>query len=348
MSAPGAGGTEGFFQEAPRLSNTFTTDEVLQQSLQRLLPGEVWQEVKEDLTRFGARAATEMTSLADDAERDQPVLRRFDPWGNRVDRIVTGHGWNALHDIAAEEGIVALGYERAHGRFSRVHQMAKLHLFHPSSAMVSCPMAMTDGAARLLEGQIGGAGRDVAARALPRLTSRDPKTFWTSGQWMTERAGGSDVGRSETVARDTDADGLPTHRLFGTKWFTSATTSQMAMTLARIEDADGAVQEGSRGLSLFYVETHGADGNLADIEILRLKDKLGTKALPTAELQLRGTPATLVGEPGRGVPTITRLINVTRLYNTVCAVSFLRPGRLVLGGHCGGGQRSAGQGEQAA
>ncbi|MCO4774204.1 MAG: acyl-CoA dehydrogenase family protein [Deltaproteobacteria bacterium] len=327
MSAPGAGGTEGFFQEAPALGNTFETDAVLRQSLQRILPADVWEDVRKDLSRFGVRAGGEMLPLADHAETHPPRLRRFDAWGQRIDQIETSAGWSALHDIAAEEGIVALGYERAHGRWSRVHQMAKLHLFHPSSAIVSCPLAMTDGAARLLEGQTDAAGKAVAARALPRLTSRDPTTFWTSGQWMTERTGGSDVGRSETVARaDGALAGVGSHRLHGTKWFTSATTSQMAMTLARVEEVDGTVPGGSRGLSLFYVETHGADGRLADIEVLRLKDKLGTKALPTAELQLRGTPATLVGEQGRGVPTITRLINVTRLYNTVCAVSSFRRG----------------------
>lgn len=327
MSAPGAGGTRGFFQDAPQLTNTFEGDRVLRQSLQRLLPEDAWEDVRQDLTRFGERAATEMPPLADEAERNEPTLVRFDAWGNRIDAIETTPAWGALHAIAAEEGVVALGYERAHGRHSRVHQMAKLHLFHPSSAIASCPLAMTDGAARLLEGQTDGLGKVVADRALPRLTSRDPETFWTSGQWMTERTGGSDVGRSETVARA--EEGLPrdaTHRLHGTKWFTSATTSEMTMTLARIEEPDGSVPAGSRGLSLFYAETHGDDGRLADIEVLRLKDKLGTKALPTAELQLRGTPATLIGEPGRGVPTITRLINVTRLYNTVCAVSSLRRG----------------------
>ena len=134
-------------------------------------------------------------------------------------------------------------------------------------------------------------------------------------------------GRTGTVARA--ESGLPrgaTHRLHGTKWFTSATNSEMAMTLARVEDANGETRDGSRGLSLFYVETRDEAGALADIEVLRLKDKLGTRALPTAELELRGTPATLVGEPGRGVPTIATLINVTRLYNTICAVSNMRRG----------------------
>ncbi|MBD3647912.1 MAG: acyl-CoA dehydrogenase family protein, partial [Pseudomonadales bacterium] len=149
--------------------------------------------------------------------------------------------------------------------------------------------------------------RDV----LSRLTSRDPEQFWTSGQWMTERTGGSDVGGSETVARQ-QGNQWP---LSGTKWFTSAITSQMAMTLGRIEDENGNVVEGSRGLSLFYVELKDGEGNPNHLEILRLKDKLGTRALPTAEVRLEEIPAVMVGQQGDGVKTIATLFNVTRIYN---------------------------------
>src|SRR6202034_4193167 len=99
------------------------------------------------------------------------------------------------------------------------------YLFDGSTEVYSCPLAMTDGAAKTL--QVHG-NREIVDRALPRLLSRDPARAWTSGQWMTERTGGSDVAISETVARK---DG-EVWRLYGTKWFTSATTSQMALTLA--------------------------------------------------------------------------------------------------------------------
>ena len=178
---------------------------------------------------------------------------------------------------------------------------------------------MTDGAARLLE-LLGD--DELKERALSRLTSRDPLRFWTSGQWMTERTGGSDVGRAETIAR---RDGKQ-FRLYGPKWFTSATTSQMAMTLGRIEDDDGSVPAGSRGLSLFYLETTNAQGELNAIEIHRLKDKLGTRALPTAELDLCGTPARLLGKPGDGVRNIAHLLNITRIYNAITSVAFMQRG----------------------
>jgi alkylation response protein AidB-like acyl-CoA dehydrogenase len=172
---------------------------------------------------------------------------------------------------------------------------------------------MTDGAARAIELY----GSDELKRgALHHLTSSDPKQFWTSGQWMTERTGGSDVSGTSTVAKPAGSE----YRLHGIKWFTSATTSQMAMTLARIEGAP----EGSKGLSLFYVKLRDGDGKLQGIRVNRLKDKLGTRALPTAELTLEGCPATLLGSPGDGVKKISSLFNITRIYNSCCAVGYMR------------------------
>jgi putative acyl-CoA dehydrogenase len=215
---------------------------------------------------------------------------------------------------------VAIGYERHFGDLSRVYQFAKLYLFNPSSATYSCPLAMSDGAARLIEVMDD---KELLASAYRRLTTRDPDVFWTSGQWMTERTGGSDVGRTGTVARHQRG---PWYRLYGTKWFTSATTSQMSMTLGRIEDAAGISTPGSRGLSLFYLETRDADGRLNDIVIHRLKDKLGTRSLPTAELSMEGTRAKLLGQPGEGVRNIATLVNITRLHNAIGATSGMRRG----------------------
>jgi alkylation response protein AidB-like acyl-CoA dehydrogenase len=135
---------------------------------------------------------------------------------------------------------------------------------------------------------------------------------------MTERTGGSDVGSTSTIAHRDEASGE--YRLHGSKWFTSATTSQVAMTLARIEGAP----TGSQGLSVFLIELRDEDGTLRGIRVDRLKDKLGTRALPTAELELIGTPAALVGGEGDGVRKIATLFNVTRVYNAVAAVAGMR------------------------
>lgn len=302
-----------FFQQGPELRNTWESDQFLQSCLRRLLPAATFTEISPGLAILGERAIGEMLAYAADAERNPPLHIPYDPWGRRIDEIRVADGWKQLHRVAAEEGIVATGYERRQGEHSRVHQFARLYVYHPSSAICSCPLAMTDGAARIIEMHGTDAMRN---RALWRLTSRDPETFWTSGQWMTERAGGSDVSRTETIARQSG----DSFRLYGTKWFTSATTSQMAFTLARIA-TDGEV---SLQLSLFYVELRDEQNKLNNIRINRLKDKLGTRALPTAELTLDGTPATLVGESGKGVRTIATLLNITRLYNACSAASQMR------------------------
>jgi alkylation response protein AidB-like acyl-CoA dehydrogenase len=175
---------------------------------------------------------------------------------------------------------------------------------------------MTDGAARTL---LSHGNQALIERAVPRLTSRDPARMWTSGQWMTERTGGSDVGLSETVAR-LGEDGR--WRLSGTKWFTSATTSQMALTLARPEGNPA----GGRGLALFYLELLGDDGGRNGISVNRLKDKLGTRKVPTAELTLDGTVATPVAGLSEGTRSITPMLNITRTWNAVCAASGMRRG----------------------
>jgi putative acyl-CoA dehydrogenase len=309
-----------FYQTAPRLENQYDADAFLRSYLRWRLPADMLAEIEPELYRLGERAVTDIAALGDAAEAQPPRHVPYDPWGRRVDDIVVSDAWRALDRISAEEGIVATAYERRHGALSRAHQMAKLYLFHAPSATYSCPLAMGDGAARFLE--VHGAEDAYARGLLEHLITRDPTRFWTSGQWMTERTGGSDVSLTSTIARWDHAHGA--YRLWGTKWFTSATTSQLALALARIERDAGTTTAGGRGLSVFAIELRDASGELRGIRVNRLKDKLGTRALPTAELTLDGTPAVLVGGEGDGVRKIATLFNVTRVYNAVAAVSGMR------------------------
>src|SRR3954468_17919664 len=303
----------GFAQDAPKLGNQYDDDAMLRSFLRWRLPAHVRDEIEPDLRRLGDRAATDILSLGEKAESSPPRHVPFDAWGRRVDRIETSDAWRELDRVSAAEGIVATAYERAHGAHSRIDQFARLYLFAPSSALYSCPLAMTDGAARFLEVHGDESTRPVFAH----LTSRDPQHFWTSGQWMTERSGGSDVASTSTIAKCESGND---YRLYGLKWFTSATTSQVAMTLARIEGAPA----GGSGLSVFLVTLRDRDGSLRNIRVERLKDKLGTRALPAAELTLEGTPARLVGGPGDGIRKISTLFNVTRVYNAGAAVAGMR------------------------
>jgi len=309
-----------FFQDAPQNPDLYVTDLALQAELARRLPASIHEAALVRCAALGVATADELPRLATQAEAQPPQHIPYDPWGRRVDEIRTSPAWEALRVFSARRGLVASGYDASFGEHRRVVQAALLHLFSASSATYSCPLAMTDAAARVL---IDLAPTSLRERLVPGLTTTDPARFITSGQWMTERTGGSDVGNTETIARPAGAVGEERrYTLHGAKWFTSATTSEMALTLARIDDGVTPPVPGSRGLSLFCVEISRVAGEgWRGITVHRLKDKLGTKALPTAELTLDGAPATMLGEPGRGVANISGMLNVTRLYNAIASAS---------------------------
>ncbi|XP_035703599.1 acyl-CoA dehydrogenase family member 11 isoform X2 [Folsomia candida] len=225
-----------------------------------------------------------------------------------------------MKKVAAEEGIVAIGYDKQYGEYKRLYQFAKSLLFTPSSGLYSCPIAMTDGAAKTIQ-TLGIKKLDFAFK---RLTSRDPSEFWTSGQWMTERGGGSDVGTGTETVAIPKSDGKYT--LHGYKWFSSATDSDMAITLARVANSDGTVNPGSSGVSMFFLKTRNDDknGSLNNIQVMKLKNKLGTRQLPTGELLLDGTEAELISDFGRGIPSITPMLTSTRIQNATASVSGMR------------------------
>ncbi|KAF8631036.1 hypothetical protein AX15_002645 [Amanita polypyramis BW_CC] len=195
--------------------------------------------------------------------------------------------------------------------------------------VVFCPLSMTDGAARVIE-LIGTPAmkRDL----LPRLISRDPSSAFTSGQWMTERPGGSDVSQTETVAvpagRDTKYGSQ--YQLDGVKWFSSATDSDISLVLART----GSTEDGARGLSLFLVPlrlpflrspSDPIPSHMSNnIFIHRLKNKIGTHLVPTAELSLEGTEAYLLGSLNQGVKSIVPVLNITRVWSATSSVGGLR------------------------
>ena len=305
-----------FTQSPPGLGNQFDEDPLLGSWLKRSLPATLNAELHSELRELGALAGGELYRLQQADLAHEPVLTQWDAWGRRIDAVTVSPLWQRAERLAAQHGLVATGYDAALGRHARIAQFVKVYLFHPSSDVYTCPLAMTDGAARCL---LEAGDQALIERAVPHLTSRDPATFWTSGQWMTETTGGSDVGRSETRAVP---DGEGGWRLYGRKWFTSAVTSQMALTLARPEGNP----PGGKGLAMFYLEIRDAEGQLNGIRVDRLKDKLGTRKVPTAELLLDGTRAWLVGPPLNGTRSIEPMLGVTRMWNSVCATAFMRRG----------------------
>jgi alkylation response protein AidB-like acyl-CoA dehydrogenase len=190
---------------------------------------------------------------------------------------------------------------------------------------------MTSGAARLVKKQLPNLPPDHPFHELyARLTARENN--WISAQWMTERPGGSDVRNSETVAvysPPTTKTGRfgnieeGDYLLSGFKFFCSATDCNIVLLLAKTQSGE---------LSLFVAPTtvmttddHGNQKKVSNgIRIHRLKTKMGTKELPTAETELKNVRAHLIGPKDRGIATIALLLNVTRSHNFITAVSCLR------------------------
>ena len=309
-----------FVQAPPQLANPFSGDRVLRSYLRRTLPPALLDTLENEAMALG-ELVKDLYPQQLQAIDQQPRLVQWDAWGNRIDRIELAPYWEQMPEIAARFGLVAHGYDKEKGAHARVYQFTLVYLYAAASEFYGCPLAMTDGATRAL---LETTNHRLIDRAVPHFLAREAEGLWTSGQWMTETTGGSDVSGSETIA---SRDDQGQWRIYGRKWFTSATTSEATLLLARPE---GSEHSGADGLALFYLEPRDDHGKLRQIEIDRLKDKLGTRKLPTAELRLFGTPAEPVNGLSHGVRAISPVLNLTRLWNCFTALSLYRRGLQLL------------------
>ncbi|KZC40387.1 MULTISPECIES: acyl-CoA dehydrogenase family protein [Rhodanobacter] len=297
-----------FLQDPPQLPHPYRSDRVLLALLDRALPADRRAALDADLAALGDYAQMAWRRACTTTPR-KPVLTPWDAWGRRIDRIELTPAWQDGAAMTTRHAVLAAGH--ADSEHARLEEFARVYLYHLASEFYTCPLAMTDGAATAIK---ASGNRELIERALPRFLSRDTATFWLSGQWMTENVGGSDVGHTETVARQ-DASGQ--WRLYGRKWFSSAVVGEAALALARPEGSG----QGGAALALFYVETMDGERRKPELVIDRLKDKLGTQELPTAEIHLDGLPAWPLGELAHGVRQVTPVLNITRTWNAVCAVA---------------------------
>lgn len=332
--------TDGFFQQPPQILNPLKDDLALQSALSLYVPRPFYAQVLPSLQAFGDKVISKpILDLIADAEHNTPYLKTWSAWGRRKDELITSTGWRQLSAIGQAEGMVSLGYENQYGPISRPYMFIKYLMWAGSAAWTTCPNLMTDGVAALMRKHLSdiniqGEQRKVLQSAFDRLTSSDPDYAWTTGQWMTERQGGSDVSMTETLAEyapnlvegeasmlGTDGMPLGPWLINGFKWFSSATDSQMMVFLARTPN----------GLSTFmapmrrkhsdnHVFENGETTELNGIQIQRLKNKLGTRAMPTAELVLKNVRAHLVGEEGKGVKEIATVLNIARVHNAMTAI----------------------------
>src|SRR6188472_1818271 len=175
-----------FTQAPPALGNSFRDDPLLATWLRRTLPNAHSATLNPELDEIGAVAGGDLYRLQLADRLNEPVLTQWDAWGERKDEVLVTRLWCEAERLAVKHGLVATGYDRALGRYARIAQFAKVYLFHPSSDVYTCPLAMSDGAVRTL---LASGNQALIDRAVPHLLSRELAQSWTSGQWMTETTG---------------------------------------------------------------------------------------------------------------------------------------------------------------
>ncbi|HET9452603.1 MAG TPA: acyl-CoA dehydrogenase family protein [Aggregicoccus sp.] len=301
--------THAVFNQVPDLAdyNLFTTDPTLQRALAHYGAG--WHQ--EALVRYGARLGEAQTlALGALANQHPPTLVTHSRTGERIDRVEFHPSWHALLTLLRSEGLHALPF--SHPRPGAwVARTAAYYLQGQVEAGSLCPTTMTFASIPVLRAE--GA---LFADFLPKLYSNvhDPRDLpWREkvsamvGMGMTEKQGGSDVRSNTTVALPVGSGGRgQEYRLTGHKWFLSAPMCDAHLVVARIGGEQGP-------LSCFFVPRFRDDGSKNPALLQRLKDKLGNRSNSSSEVEFRDTTGLLIGEEGRGIPTIIEMANHTRL-----------------------------------
>ncbi len=306
-----------FNQPAPFENvNLFACDAALREALAR----EGAADAAPSLHALGALLGrAETAELARQANAHPPRLHQVDRAGRRIDEVEFHPAWHALMGMLIEAGAHASPW-LAPGPGAQVARAARYLLFGQVENGSQCPVTMTYAAVPALR-----LAPQLAARWLPKILSRryDPRALPVEqkhgaliGMGMTEKQGGSDVRANTTRAEAVDASeaaalfgeqGRDVYRIVGHKWFFSAPQSDAHLILARTGQGDGD------GLSCFLLPRFTPDGRRNQIRVQRLKEKLGNRSNASAEVEFTGAYGWLLGEAGRGIPTILEMGGHTRL-----------------------------------
>jgi putative acyl-CoA dehydrogenase len=306
--------------------NLFTSDRALREAVAREGGGWACATLEELGRRMGTAEVMEWAALANEFP---PVLYTHDRYGRRRDEVQFHPAWHNLMRLAVEHGIHNLPWVHSREKQPRpgahVARAALAMLALENEAGHVCPISMTYSAVPVLR-----LNPALAAEWEPRIhaTCYDPsfrpapeKSGVLVGMAMTEKQGGSDV-RANITRAEPAGDGA--YRLEGHKWFCSAPMSDAFLVLAQ---APG-------GLSCFFLPRWTPEGRRNGIEIQRLKSKLGNRSNASAEVEFHGAWARLVGEEGRGVPTIIDMVQHTRLDCTLGSAALMRRALVEALHHC--------------
>jgi putative acyl-CoA dehydrogenase len=252
------------------------------------------------------------------ANENKPVLRTHDRYGNRIDEVEFHPAWHQLMRMGVEHELHSMPWT-SEEPFAHTARAAMYMTAMQAEAGFACPITMTFAVVPALRAQ-----PELAAEWEPLVTAAtyDPRSIPAAekgsaiaGMAMTEKQGGSDVRANTTVARPLNGGGAGgEYELLGHKWFCSAPMSDLFLVLAQTDD----------GLSCFLLPRILPDGTRNAFHIQRLKDKLGNHSNASSEIELHDAWARMVGEPGRGVPTIIEMVGHTRLDCVIGAAAGMR------------------------
>jgi len=300
------------------MSALYAADPNLFANLRKYLDDELFSFAEVQLEKFWDVCINEIDQRARHTDREgQPRLIKYDRFGNDISEIWVNEGYRKTIEQTYRTGIVGYVHKpipELGRKGNYIYSYALGYLLSQVEPGVYCPVTLTMATAFLLE---HFADKEIKQKYLPHVTSTGEIELYEGATFLTERQGGSDVGANEVKA-------IPCgnhYKIYGEKYFASnAGTCSVAMVLARIEGS----QPGTKGLSLFLVPWRNDDGTLNSIQIRRLKDKLGVRAVPSAEVVLEGAKAFLIGESSRGFYYMMEALNLSRVCNAIASVGIMK------------------------
>jgi len=298
--------------------NFWDVDRSIRDVLELYLSPEAFAHFAPHLERLGQMGGGILNELAMTADKHGPMLHHRDRFGRDQDWVEYHPAYRRMEDIAyGQFGMHAMSRrEGVLGWSDIVPPLVKYafnYLFAQSEFGLLCPVSATDTCALLIQNY---ASEELKRRYLPGMLTQDMDGLLRGAQFMTEKAGGSDISRSALTARRSGDH----WELWGDKWFCSCADSEVVLLLARCEDAS----KGNAGLSLFLMPRTLDDGTRNRYRLVRLKDKLGSRSMASGEAIMEGAVAFLLGEPGRGLKQMMDQVNLCRLSHGFRAAGMMR------------------------
>lgn len=297
--------------------NFYTDDPNLRRLLQEYLPPLFFDWADKELEKYGALCAGPIDERAVHTDREgEPKLIRYDKMGNEVSKVWLNEGYKKSVKDTYDTGIVGYVHKeipQLGHKGNYIYSYAQKYLLSHAEPGLACPVTLTKATAYLLDHY---ATEELKEKYLPHVLSTGEVELYEGATFLTERQGGSDVGANEVSA----VKGGDAYRISGEKYFASnAGACGVAMVLARVPGAPA----GTKGLSLFIVpwEENRRAGRL---RIRRLKDKLGVRAVPSAEVEFEDAVGYLVGEENKGFYYMIEALNLSRVSNAVASLGIMR------------------------